>query len=319
MSEGEKTTKALKKSVKKNIIQERIDDAVTHDFKDVDFRIALIDLLTTRGSLQRKVAEELLDYQGVQYIKTAFTHFSMLEKEDYELFETMGDATINKCIVWYLVRRFPQIKMGGSSGNEIITELKKKFVDKKSFGRTRLPQLKLERFIRYKELPYIEKGIEKKIVMDYSMKEDVFESVMAAIEDLIDSRIMVNTGYSVIYNIIASLLDEDKNISLNISDIKDPKTKLLEIFSSRKKYGDDIKFGSFQDRSGDSTFWISNLELTFKGTTEIPGPTQPMTKLFKGTSERKLQISEFNSAQQALDWLEQKYNISWAKKSSSII
>jgi dsRNA-specific ribonuclease len=124
MSEVGKATKDLLKSLKKNIIEEKINEAIVHELNEKEFRLALIDILTKRGSLQLKTAEDLLDEQGMSQMKLAFTHPTMLEPHTYELFETLGDATVNKCIVWYLTRRFPQIKRG-ESGNEIITEIKK--------------------------------------------------------------------------------------------------------------------------------------------------------------------------------------------------
>jgi dsRNA-specific ribonuclease len=314
MSEVGKDTKDLLKALKKNIIKEKIDSAVVHEITDEkSFRNDLINLLTKRGSLQPKTAEELLDDYGIRSLKLAFTHPTMLESHSYELLETLGDSTVNKCMVWYITRRFPQIKRG-ESGNEIITELKKTYVNKASLSQ-RLNQLGLTKYIRYKELPYLEKGVEKKVMMDNSMREDVFEALMGAIEDLIDSKIMVNTGYSVVYNIITSLLDEDKNISISMEDILDPKTKILEVFAKRK--GDTIFMtGEYvADKGG----FIGKAIISFSGNPDYPGPSNPMTKEFISEVQRNKQVSEFDVAQQALDFMEKEYNVVWSRKSKSIL
>jgi dsRNA-specific ribonuclease len=310
-TEKTKSSRAILKHIKRNLVKEKIDTAVVHDFKDSDFKKALTHILTTRGSLQKEVCDKLLDEQGIAQLKIAFTHPSMLESANYELYETLGDSTVNKCIVWYMTRRFPSIKRG-ERGNETITELKKTFVDKKSFV-NRFNQLKLKDFIRYKELVYLEKNVEKTIILDNSMKEDVFESFLGALEDLIDSRIFIHTGYSVIYNIISSLLDEEQNISLNLADILDAKTKILEIFSSRKKFGDTIEF---KQRSSDSetNLITSSLTLSFSGNTELKGPTKPLVKEFIGRPDLKLQRSEFDAAEQALDWFKKEYGIEWSRR-----
>ena len=308
-----KSTKALLKQLKRNLVKEKIDQATVHDFNNADFKKALIYIMTTRGSLQREVCEKLLDEEGIEHMKIAFTHPSMLEPTSYELFETLGDSTVNKCIVWYMTRRFPTIKRG-QRGNEIITELKKTFVDKKSFA-NHFNKLKLKDFIRYKELVYLEKQQEKTILLDNSMREDVFESFLGALEDLIDSRIMIHTGYSVIYNIMTSLLDEEQNISLNLADILDAKTKILEIFSTRKKYGDTIEFkASIKD--SESKLNYATLVLTFSGSSELKGPTQPLIKEFTGRPDTKFRFSEFDAAEKALEWMEKTYGIVWSRRNN---
>jgi dsRNA-specific ribonuclease len=314
MSEVGKDTKDLLKSLKKNIIREKVDSAIVHEITDEkSFRNDLINLLTKRGSLQPKTAEDLLDDYGIRSLKLAFTHPTMLESHSYELLETLGDSTVNKCMVWYITRRFPQIKRG-ESGNEIITELKKTYVNKASLSQ-RLNQLGLTKYIRYREIPYLEKGIEKKVMMDNSMREDVFEALMGAIEDLIDSKIMVNTGYSVVYNIITSLLDEDRNISISMEDILDPKTKILEVFAKRK--GDTIFMtGEYvADKGG----FIGKAIINFSGNPDYPGPSSPITKEFISDVQRNKQVSEFDVAQQALDFMEKEYNVVWSRKSKSIL
>ena len=44
----------------------------------------------------------------MKIMTSAVTHWSLNEEEDYEVWETLGDGTLNKIMVWYMYRRFPQ-------------------------------------------------------------------------------------------------------------------------------------------------------------------------------------------------------------------
>jgi dsRNA-specific ribonuclease len=298
---GVKSTKDLLKLVRKNMTnlsRTEIDNSVTVDFKDIDFKMALIKLLTERGGVDQAVATKLLDEKGLQIMKIAFTHPSMLEVQNYELYETLGDSTLNKCIVWYLTRRFPQIKYN-PSGNEIITELKKTAVSKGSYSK-HFDALKLTSFIRYKKLPYTMGEKQLYINIDNSMKEDVFEAMMGALEDLIDSKIMVGTGYAVIYNIITSILDTIY-ISIDLNEIIDAKTKLNEVVGQTEK-----KYGKIKNDDGT---WTATLQINFRG----------IEANFTGKPDRQLLVSEQNAAQQALDKIFKDLGIKWERKSMSLI
>jgi dsRNA-specific ribonuclease len=298
---GVKSTKDLLKLVRKNMTnlsRSEIDNSVTVDFKDIDFKMALIKLLTERGGVDQAVATKLLDDKGLQIMKIAFTHPSMLEEQNYELYETLGDSTLNKCIVWYLTRRFPQIKYN-PSGNEIITELKKTAVSKGSYSK-HFDALKLTSFIRYKKLPYTMGEKQLYINIDNSMKEDVFEAMMGALEDLIDSKIMVGTGYAVIYNIITSILDTIY-ISIDLNEIIDAKTKLNEVVGQTEK-----KYGKIKNDDGT---WTATLQINFRG----------IEANFTGKQDRQLLVSEQNAAQQALDKIFKELGIKWERKSMSLI
>lgn len=298
---GVKSTKDLLKLIRKNIgnlSPDEINNSVIIDFKDADFKMALVNLLVTRGGVEENIARELLDDRGLKLMKLAFTHPSMLEEKNYELYETLGDSTLNKCIVWYLTRRFPQIKYS-SSGNEVITELKKTAVSKGSYSK-HLDTLGLSKFIRYRQLPYTMGDKQLYITIDNSMKEDVFEAMMGALEDLIDSKIMIGTGYTVIYNILTSILDT-MYISIDLNEIVDAKTKLNEVVGQNEK--------RYVKERGTDGKWVATVFINFKG----------LSGEFKGRPDLKLIVSEQDAAQKALDEISKVLKIKWERKSMSLI
>ena len=63
-------------------------------------------------------------------------------------------------------------------------------------------KLGLDKYIRWKQLSVIEKDEIKEIILNDSFFEDVFEAFCGALEDLIDTKFIVNSGFSIIYNII---------------------------------------------------------------------------------------------------------------------
>ena len=292
-------------TVKKYMIPEKLSSSVIHDFNRNEFKTNIVELLVKRGSLKKQTAEALLDDEGIDFLKVAFTHPSLLllpnnkETMSYELYETLGDVTLNKCVVWYVYRRFPALKYD-PDGPELITELKKEEISKKHFSK-HLDTLGLTKFIRYAEIAYMFKEIEKKVLIDNSMKEDVFEAFMGALEELIDGRIMPGTGYPIIYNIVCSIFDNIK-IELDISKIIDPITKLNEIFNLRKKIGDSYKITKKLDINN---AWVATIEVILSGSKYM---------IQGDPSTIKAQISEISAATKTLEFLKKK-GIEWSRKS----
>jgi hypothetical protein len=65
--------------------------------------------------------------------------------------------------------------------------------------------------------------------------------------------------------------------------------------------------------------FIGKAIINFSGSSEYPGPSNPMTKEFISEVQRNKQVSEFDVAQQALDFMEKEYNVVWSRKSKSIL
>lgn len=187
---------------------------------DEDFRNMIRSILKT-GKLKDEFINLITDDKGMVTFIEAFTHPSVNKRYNYELLETLGDSTINKCIVWYVIRRFPQLDC--PSGNKIVARLKINLVSKKSFS---LISKQLDFW------KYVSCDLETRQTKMEPTLEDVFEAFFGATESIIDKRIKQGVGYTICYNIIKSLFDNIE-ISLKYEDLFDAKTRLKQIFDSR--------------------------------------------------------------------------------------
>jgi dsRNA-specific ribonuclease len=181
----------------------------------------LIKGLLKLGKLQDKYIDIITDNNGMKTFIEAFTHPTVNKNYNYELLETLGDSTINKCIVWYVIKRFPQLNC--PFGNKIVARLKINLVSKKSFS------------LLGKQLDfwkYVSCDLETRQTKMEPTLEDVFEAFFGATETVIDNRIREGVGYTICYNIIKSLFD-NIDISLKYEDLFDAKTRLKQIFDSR--------------------------------------------------------------------------------------
>lgn len=241
------------------VIKESINKAVTHTPDSILFKNFIFDLITKRGNINESMALKLLDEEGMDRIRTSFTHTSIVGEKNYEFFEMLGDRSVNKAIIWYMHRRFPEIEHN-EKAPMYMTELKKRYENKRNFGMW-AKKLGFESFIRYKEIYYVEGKYIKKVRINDSMLEDVFESFCGMLEDLIDSRISIGVGYGIIYNIITTLLDEEY-ITTDLSRLVDVKTQIKEIIENAevKKHGSTETYNTIQS---DTKKFITTLTITF--------------------------------------------------------
>jgi dsRNA-specific ribonuclease len=202
---NEETVKV--KGIKNLIIKASLEKSLEHTPDELAFKNFISSLMSKRGNINEETVLKLLDNQGTERVKMAFTHSSMVNEKNYEFFEMLGDRSVNKAIIWYMHRRFPEIE-NNEKAPMYMTELKKKYENKRNFGAW-ARKIGFEPFIRYRELSYVEGKNIKKIRMNDSMLEDVFEAFCGVLEDLIDSRIGIGVGYAFVYNIITSLLEEE--------------------------------------------------------------------------------------------------------------
>lgn len=182
-----------------------------------EFKKLIHDLLK-RGNLKEKYINILLDNDSMLIYNDAFTASSANVENNYEVFEQLGDVTANKFIVWYMHRRFPQLNC--ALGVKIVARLRINYGAKQSFSKI-AESLGFWDFISASEE---ERNRRKK-----SLLEDVLESIIGAIEFILDTRIAFGVGYAIVYDILSSIFD-DMNISLLYDDLYDPKTRLKELF-----------------------------------------------------------------------------------------
>jgi dsRNA-specific ribonuclease len=193
----------------------------------------LTDILTKRSGMRPESISKYLDNKdNMKQLMSAFTHWSFDPINNYEYYETLGDVTLNKCVVWYFHKRFPTIRTS-ENPSRIMTALKTKNISKFVFSKLS-DFLKLENYIRYR--PILDKKKKKPVMIDNKMKTDVFESLFGTLEDIINNtEQMMGIGEVPVYNIVSTLIDQVKNISLDIEDLVDDKSKISEIFSKYRE------------------------------------------------------------------------------------
>jgi dsRNA-specific ribonuclease len=187
----------------------------------------LIEGILKMGEMKQKYINILLDSKSLSYFSTAFTHPSADSENNYEFLETLGDSTLNKSVLWYLSRRFPQINC--PEGKDIITKLKIKIIQAKSFA-------SIAENLGFWEFITMDAKTRSSVVQKMKILEDVFEAFFGTVELVLDTKIDLGIGYIFAYRIISKLLDTI-NISLKYEDLVDPKTRLKELFDYYKLRG----------------------------------------------------------------------------------
>lgn len=185
--------------------------------RDENFK-SFIRSLLTRGNLKEEYMELFLQDDCIEIYGQAFTSSTADTQNNYEVFEQLGDISINKFIVWYSYRRFPQLLC--PEGVEIVSKIRIKYGAKDSFSDI---AGKLG-FWPYISATENQRQSQKKILL-----EDTFESFFGVTEYLIDLKIRQGVGYSIIYDILNSVFS-DVPISLRYEDLVDNITKLKELF-----------------------------------------------------------------------------------------
>jgi dsRNA-specific ribonuclease len=214
------------------------EKVIVYGPRDLSFKLMIQNVLT-KSKLKQKYIDLLLDEQSLQLYDSAFTNAEANPDKNYEFFETLGDSTVNKCIVWYLFRRFPEMNM--TEGKAILSRLKIQLVAKDPFFNL-ANKLNFWDFVTVDEK---NKNQNKKKVL-----EDVFEAFFGVTEYLLDTKIKIGVGYAISYQIIETLMDETE-IDTSYEALFDTKTRLKELFDFREfknKGIGTLKFTAEQNR-----------------------------------------------------------------------
>lgn len=171
-------------------------------------------------ALDNSLKLHLLSKQAIVFYATAFTHSSADIDNNYEFYETIGDATLKKAIKWYISYRFPQINC--PEGSDILTRMAIKLEQKKSFADI-ADRLGFLKFISRN----IQDGLWTLKTID-SMLEDVFEAFFGVTELLLDQKYGIGVGYAVCYHLIANQLDRIE-LPIDYEFLVDAKTRMKEM------------------------------------------------------------------------------------------
>lgn len=258
--------------------------------RGIDFQ-NMIKSILSRG-MSPQYIKYLLSEDMLSTYDIAFTSRGANEKENYEMFEQLGDVSVNKFIVNYMYKRFPQLK--NPNGVDVVAKLKIKYASKNQL------QMLSESlgFWNFITATYDERTNKKKALL-----EDVFESFFGVTESLIDTFVLSTTptkntfigvGYNIIHIILTSIFD-DIFISLKYEDLVDAKTRFNEIIAEQKNVIGTVKYEDVYE-NGKHT---SKIYRFFGNTKELLGT---------GVGVLKRDAQE-HAAAKALERLAKKYGI----------
>ncbi|MDD4930597.1 MAG: ribonuclease III domain-containing protein [Candidatus Colwellbacteria bacterium] len=202
-----------------------------------------IQSVLERAHLGPKYIEAFTDKTSMIEFTKAFTHKSIDPVDNYEFYEILGDSTTNKVVVWYFIRRFPEVfnDAKGKGGNmgpvAIMARLKQNGVSKTTYAQFS-ETLGFWDYVRRTD----EENKNRKKIM-----EDVFEAFCGCLELLVDTKVTDHSGYGIVYKIMKTLMDPIK-VSLERDELYDAKSRLNEVilgFRGRLI----IKYVSEEDKS----------------------------------------------------------------------
>jgi dsRNA-specific ribonuclease len=195
----------------------------------------MIKSLLKRGNLNDKHIGMFTNKKSMLVYDQAFTAESAVPKRNYEMFEQLGDVTANKFIVWYMYRRFPQLRE--TTGVKVVARLRINYGARQSFSEIG-ERLGFWEFISASEE---DRGRKKKDLL-----EDCVESFVGATELIMDDEFRPGIGQAVVYDILSNVFD-DIPISLRYEDLYDAKTRLKEIFDFHKDTIGKLKYTNTRD------------------------------------------------------------------------
>lgn len=224
-----------------------------------------------RANLGPKYLDEFTDRASMVEFTKAFTHKSVDPVENYEFYEILGDSTTNKVVVWYFIRRFPEVfnDAKGKGGNmgpvAIMARLKQNGVSKTTYAQFS-ETLGFWDYIRRTE----EENKNRRKIM-----EDVFEAFCGCLELLVDSKVTMHSGYGIVYKIMKTLMDKTE-VSLERDDLYDSKSRLNEVvlgFKGRLKVDynvvEDPSTKLSTDKNAYQRRYQANVIITDKSTGKI--------------------------------------------------
>lgn len=179
---------------------------------------SLIVSLLKKGNIKDKYIDALTTPESMAIYSAAFTSELVDEQNNYQVYEQLGDLTGNKFIVWYIYRRFPQLRC--AEGVKIAARLRINYGSKNSFCSI------ADSFGFW---PFISATNELRQRKKKSLLEDVFEAFLGATESILDEQTCNGVGYACVYKILSAMFDE-MPISLRYEDLYDAKTRLKELF-----------------------------------------------------------------------------------------
>jgi dsRNA-specific ribonuclease len=236
-------------------MQSSDETIIYYGSRKADFKNMIISLLN-KGKLKKKYHTLLTNEESMKIFSTVFTSTSADENNNYEVYEQLGDITVNKFIICYMYKRFP--KLHCTKGVKVVARLRINYGSKQSFANI-AETLGFWSFITASEE---ERNRNKKPLL-----EDTLEAFFGAVEYIIDNNTLHGVGYAVVYSILSVIFDEI-DISLKYENLYDAKTRLKELFDF---YGEKIGTMKYVDSKNEEKITKSTVFQIFRNTEIVMG------------------------------------------------
>ena len=204
----------------------------------------LIYNILKRGKLREKYIKILMSEDNMKQYSIAFTAKSADPINNFEVYEQLGDVSANKFIVDYMYKRFPQFR--NTEGVQIVALLRIKYGAKQSF-------FKIAQNLGF--WPFVSASEDCRKRKMKPLLEDTLEAFLGCTEFLLDTQFRTGVGYGILYDILKSIFD-DIHIPLSYETLKDPKTRLKELFDPYlKKEMNELGTLYYEDVKKDTLFY----------------------------------------------------------------
>lgn len=190
---------------------------IIYGSRDQDFKDTIINVIS-KGNMKDKYKQWLLSPESLLIFNDVFTSNTANVLKNYEVYEQLGDITVNKFIVWYMYKRFPQLNC--AQGVKIVARLRINYCSKQSFAQ-------IAESLGF--WPFITASEEERSHNKKPLLEDTLEAFFGAVEFIIDKHTLTGVGYAVAFDILESIFN-NLYISLKYEDLYDAKTRLKELF-----------------------------------------------------------------------------------------
>lgn len=239
-----------------------------------------------KTNLYQDIIEYLLTENSLKYYDRALTTKYVNENNNYELFELLGDSSIDKFLNQYARKKFPQLEH--SQGVDILSKIKNKY-------RAKTFLANLSNIFGFQ--PYITYTEDKWNIFKTTILEDCFESMIGVTEFLIEKYFQnkyTGIGYIFIYRLLEEIFSKYQNITIQYEELVDAKIRIAELKDFLKKNNQTQLFENYIQNKETKKF-------TYKYIfgTEVVGQYEAMSKK---------QAKEF-AAKKALITLKDKYGI----------
>lgn len=191
-----------------------------HAPRDKSFVNFLCSILN-KAKIKKDYVNLLVSDESLAEFSKAFTSKTFDVENNLEVYEQIGDVSVNKFLVWYMHKRFPFLKH--PKGVKVVARLRINYSAKQTF---------YEIGNKLGFWPFISATVDERSKRMKHLIEDAFEAFIGCTEYLLDNFFRPGVGYAIVYDILESIFN-DIDISLEYNKLYDAKTRLKELIDAK--------------------------------------------------------------------------------------